>query len=180
MNAYFFKMNQAERNDILDQHRKVYDGFVTNYGQQINQQPLYIQDYANDKEGLTVSNKGVVKTYTNMNINESNAMTGAKYLPDINISTYSGGYDPYESEYEGGFKGQDMIGDSKTDMKHGTFEDDDDDVYYELNFGEMSNEPKFDDIKMYGFGEEIDTEELETLEEQVNKTLNMFKRFKNY
>ena len=44
----------------------------------------------------------------------------------------------------------------------------------------MSNEPKFDDIEMYGFGDEIDVEKLETLEEQVNKTLNMFKRFKNY
>ncbi|NBV28982.1 ATP-dependent helicase [bacterium] len=30
-----------------------------------------IQDFANDKKGITVSNKGVVKTYTNININES-------------------------------------------------------------------------------------------------------------
>ena len=72
-----------------------------------------------------------------------------------------------------------MIGDSKTDMKHGTFEDDDE-VYYELNFDEISDDPEFDDIEMYGFGDEIDVEKLETLEEQVNKTLNMFKRFKNY
>jgi hypothetical protein len=70
MNAYFFKMSQAERNNILDQHKQVYDGFVTTYGQQINQQPLYIQDFANDKGGITVNNKGEVKTYTNMRINE--------------------------------------------------------------------------------------------------------------
>ena len=69
MNSYFFKMNQAERNDILDQHRKVYDGFATQYGQS-NQQPLYVQDFANDKGGVTVSNKGNVMSYRNMNINE--------------------------------------------------------------------------------------------------------------
>ena len=70
MNAYFFKMNQAEKNAILDQHKQVYDGFVTSYGQNINQQPLYVQDFANDKMGITINNKGEVKTYTNMRINE--------------------------------------------------------------------------------------------------------------
>jgi len=71
MNQYFFKLSKAEKNDILDKHKTVYDGFVTTYGQNINHQPLYIQDFANDKKGITVSNKGVVKTYTNININES-------------------------------------------------------------------------------------------------------------
>ena len=36
-----------------------------------NEQPLYTQDFANDKEGLVVNNKGEVKAYTNMGINES-------------------------------------------------------------------------------------------------------------
>ena len=165
MNAYFFKMNQAEKNDILDQHKKVYDGFVTTYGQQINQQPLYIQDYANDKEGVTVSNKGVVKSYTNMNINEADAMTGSKYIPNVSFD-FGGPNNEFESEYEG-FDGLDMIGDSETDMEHGTFDDKDD-------------EPNFEDFEAYGFGEEVDTEMLEPLQEQVNKTLDMFKRFKNY
>jgi hypothetical protein len=70
MAQYFFKMSQAEKNNILDKHKHVYDGYVTEYGQNSNQQPLYVQDFANDKEGITVSNKGVVKPYTNMNINE--------------------------------------------------------------------------------------------------------------
>jgi hypothetical protein len=64
-------MTQAEKNNILDQHKTIYDGYVTQYGQQSNTQPLYVQDYANDKEGMVVSNKGVVKPYTNMGINES-------------------------------------------------------------------------------------------------------------
>ena len=71
MAQYFFKMSQSERNNILDQHKTIYDGYVTQYGQQSNTQPLYVQDFANDKVGLTVSNKGVVKPYTNMGINES-------------------------------------------------------------------------------------------------------------
>jgi hypothetical protein len=160
-------MKQAEKNDILNQHKKVYDGFVTTYGQQINQQPLYVQDYANDKEGVTVSNKGVVKPYTNMNINEADAMTGAKYLPNVSFGAYGGPGVDFESEYVG-FGGQDMIGDSKTDMKHGTFDDEEDD------------EIDLKDFDMYGFGDEIDAEMLEPLQEQVNKTLDMFKRFKNY
>jgi hypothetical protein len=71
MAQYFFGMTQAEKNNILDQHKTIYDGYVTQYAQGNNQQPLYVQDFANDKEGLTVSNKGVVKSYTNMGINES-------------------------------------------------------------------------------------------------------------
>ena len=70
MAQYFFKMSQAEKNDILDKHKTIYDGYVTQYGQQPNTQPLYVQDFANDKGGITVNNKGEVKQYTNMNINE--------------------------------------------------------------------------------------------------------------
>jgi hypothetical protein len=149
-------MNKAEKNDILDQHRQVYDGFVTTYGQQINQQPLYVQDYANDKGGITVNNKGEVKSYTNMRINEMR---------------YDGKDTGLFSEEEEEFIGQDMIGDGDTDMKHGTFgktqEVDDE-------------ETNFEDFDAYEFGDDIDTEILEPLQEQVNKTLDMFKRFKNY
>ena len=73
MSQYFFKISQAEKNNILDQHKSIYDGFVTEFGQNSNTQPLYVQDYANDKGGLVVSNKGNVKLYTNMKINESSA-----------------------------------------------------------------------------------------------------------
>jgi hypothetical protein len=73
MSQYFFKISQAEKNNILDQHKSIYDGFVTEFGQNSNTQPLYVQDYANDKGGLVVSNNGNVKLYTNMKINESSA-----------------------------------------------------------------------------------------------------------
>ena len=72
MGNYFLNINKQEKQNILDKHKTVQDGFVTEYGQSINNQPLYVQDFANDKNGITVSNKGVVKPYTNVNINEIN------------------------------------------------------------------------------------------------------------
>ena len=177
MNAYFFKMNQAEKNDILNQHRYVYDGFVTTYGQQINQQPLYVQDYANDKGGITVNNKGVVKTYTNININESDGFTGAKYLPDA--MDFGGVEHDFEPVEYVSFNGKDMIADDPSHMIHGTFQDEDDD-YYELVL-DIQDEPKFEEIDdIEQIGDEIDFEEFEPLQEQINKTLDMFKRFKKY
>ena len=114
MNSYFFKMNQAERNDILDQHRKVYDGFATQYGQS-NQQPLYVQDFANDKGGVTVSNKGNVMSYRNMNINEMYYSGDAEFTPEQSFDF--GGPD---SEYMVSMGEQkDMIGDGPDDFEIG-------------------------------------------------------------
>lgn len=71
MNAYFFKMSKNEKDNILDQHKHLYDGYVTKYNQESNQTPLYVQDLANDKMGVTLDNKGNVKNYTNFRVNES-------------------------------------------------------------------------------------------------------------
>ena len=64
MNAYFFKMTNEERKNILDQHKDLYDGYVTRYNQS-NEQPLYVQDFANDKTGVQVDNYGNVSSYNN-------------------------------------------------------------------------------------------------------------------
>jgi len=66
-------MSKEEKSNILDQHKSLYDGYVTKYNQESNQSPLYVQDFANDKNGITLNNKGVVKPYTNMGINESHS-----------------------------------------------------------------------------------------------------------
>ena len=176
MNAYFFKMSQAERNNILDQHKHVYDGFVTTYGQQINQQPIYVQDLANDKGGLVVNNKGVVKPYTNININESDAFTGAKYLPDESFD-FGEPDEMYEGDYVG-FGGQDMIGDGEDDMEHGTFDEDEDYDFDVEKFRKVN--PKFKDVNLYELDDTIEEEDSQPIEEQINKTLDMFKRFKKY
>ena len=65
MSSYFFKMTNEEKQNILDKHKTVYDGFVTNYIKP-KQQELYVQDFANDKEGITINNKGVVTNYKNI------------------------------------------------------------------------------------------------------------------
>ena len=73
MNGFFAsgQMSSEEKQNILSQHKTIYDGYVTRHNQNLNPQPLYVQDFANDKEGLVVNNKGDVKTYTNVGINES-------------------------------------------------------------------------------------------------------------
>ena len=72
MNAYFSASNLSnhEKEDILKQHRTLYDGYRTLQPHVNNQQPLYVQDFAKDKDGIVVNNKGVVKPYTNFGINE--------------------------------------------------------------------------------------------------------------
>lgn len=93
MKAYFLNIPNEERENILNQHKNVYDGYVTNYAKP-SEQPLYVQDFANDKDGITVSNKGVVKRYTNMGINEN--------MDEMEL---------------------DKIGDGPTDFKAGVFDE---------------------------------------------------------
>lgn len=72
MNAYFFPVSNEERENILNRHKHVYNGYKTlNPNPVENEQPLFVQDFANDKGGLVVNNKGEVKPYTNMGINEA-------------------------------------------------------------------------------------------------------------
>jgi hypothetical protein len=159
-------MSQAERNNILDQHKQIYDGFVTTYGQQINQQPLYTQDFANDKGGITVNNKGEVKTYTNMRINEMRH-------DGMNTGLFS----DEEEEYsfvspKNHFNGLDQIGDGEDDLEFGTMDDEDmDEVEYLLDL-EID-----EDLTIY---EEVDEDMVQPLQEQLNKSLDMFRRFSKY
>lgn len=152
MNAYFFNVSNEERSNILDKHKEIYDGYVTQYGQGNNQQPLYTQDYANDKGGITVNNKGDVGEYRNININEMR----------------------HDGKDTGLFSDEatesviDTIGDGPLDLKNGTVDlhsdDDDDDINYDL-----------DDIL-----NELDDEESFHIQEQLNKTIDMFRRFNKY
>ena len=71
MNAWSIGlMSNQEKRNILDKHKHVYDGYRTMEPKIASEQPLYVQDLANDKGGVTVSNKNNVTTYKNMGINE--------------------------------------------------------------------------------------------------------------
>ena len=182
MNSYFFKMTNEEKNNILDQHKEVYDGYVTQYAQS-NEQPLYTQDFANDKEGLTVNNKGVVTSYKNMNINEMKHDGKSTGLFSDEEEEYNEGYISAGTEYapEESFEEVeeqlDMIGDGDYDLPNGTVDVDD-----ELEMCEEDDfELNLDDLMDLGDEEnEIEEEEQEEIINKINESLDMFKRLKNY
>jgi hypothetical protein len=150
MGNYYFNISKQEKQNILDKHKTVYDGFVTKYGQSINNQPLYVQDFANDKNGITVSNKGVVKPYTNVNINEIN-------MPIDNVGLKRNiGLDFNNNKDE--------------------YEDDTDWVNQLMSSGDELGE-ETNEFDLYT---EIDEDEQEPLKDNVYESLNMFKRFKKY
>ena len=200
MNAYFFKMTNEERSNILDQHKEVYDGYVTSYAQPEKEQPLYTQSYANDKGGINVNNRGEVSTYSNMNINEMHAdgkSTGLFQDEEPKEQGHiSGGsvYEPEES-FESEDKDDDyyvslgetldMIGDGDDDLEHGTFEDDDSDMVLvspEVDFDDEDNDELVFNLgdRIFGDEDDIDDEEVEGLFDDLRESLDMFKRFTKY
>ena len=192
MNAYFFKMTNEEKSNILDQHKEVYDGYVTNYSQ-TNTQPLYVQDLANDKQGLTVNNKGVVSTYKNVGINEQ-----AHISPG---SAYEG-EDTFESEEEDeGYmvsvgEQLDMIGDGEDDLSQGTFDvDDEEETQFLVSPEDDIELDDYKDRSMYDpyygdeddvdfedelFGEDFEDEEKGEIAFKIHESLDMFSRLKKY
>ena len=141
MNAYFFKMTNEERDNILDQHKEIYDGFVTSYVQPEKEQSLYTQDFANDKKGLNVNNRGEVSAYSNLRINEMrhDGKSTGLFASEENegFISPSSQFNPEESfesedkddEYYVSLGEQlDTIGDGEDDLEHGTFDDNESDM----------------------------------------------------
>lgn len=196
MNAYFFKMSKDERNNILDQHKHVYDGYVTKYNQESNQYPLYVQDLANDKNGITLTNKGEVKNYTNHRVNESsldriadgpmdlkNGTVDIDSLDDTISANHEMMHDVYpspneeEDEYMSVGKNSikddgnlDIVIDVDPDDR---FEFDIDEVD-DFSSGEMREDDKEIDVT------EVDDEDKYEVLTDINESLKMFERFKKY
>ena len=185
MAQYFFKMSQAEKNNILDQHKTVYDGYVTEYAKESNMQPLYVQDLANDKQGITVSNKGVVKSYTNMGINES--VDRRDRISDGPMDLENGTVDldsemmhdeypsPNEDEFDFislGLMDEDINND-KSEMEV------DVDETYEYDIDEMEDYTA-QPMNEVDFEGEIDDEVLPEFMDKLHESLDMFRRFKKY
>lgn len=206
MAQYFFGMTQAEKNDILEQHKTIYDGYVTEYGQGSNETPLYVQDFANDKQGITVSNKGVVKPYTNMGINESDLpldMIGDGEDDLINGTVDIDGENRFEDEgIEYISLGLNNDCEDCGEMEEGW---DDNrmkrhyDDYDPANFRKLpktfrpgmedyegtelmsrDDDEEFDMFDDIDFSGEVDEDILPEFTEKLNESLDMFKRFKNY
>ena len=157
----FSKMSDNERQQIKQQHSKVYDGYATG-NVPSNMTPLTVYDAAGDKEGITVDSLGNVKTYRNHNVNE--------------ITAKPGNYDSIDQAYEFESDGPQQ---SMTQMGMGKAPYDfvskgPSDVYEDE---ELYGDVEFDDL--LDKEDELNGEE-DQIEESVNKSLDMFRRFNKY
>ena len=76
------QLSSDEKNDILNQHKSLYNGYQTMQPEVLNTQPLYVYDDISDKDGFVVNNKGEVKKYTNMGINEQSKFSVKNMLKE--------------------------------------------------------------------------------------------------
>jgi len=132
MKAYFLNIPNEERNSILDQHKSIYNGYKTSYGTNA-EQPLFVQDLANDKGGITVNNKGEVKPYTNIGINEN--------MDEMELDMIGDG----SMDLEAGVFDEEMMEEDEMDIdleKDGENFDIDVDFYDELGDEEMNESVK--------------------------------------
>jgi hypothetical protein len=191
MNAFFVGITQQEKNNILDQHKKIYDGYRIIHQTDNKPQPLYVQDFANDKEGLVVNNSGEVKKYTNVGINESEEMYSDLFLDEVEESECMecGMKETYEeAEFEDAYAFRDNERDEEVDTDFETidligmdqdYEPMDDD---ELTPGEgdetlSPQEDEEDNNWMFVEDEFTENEDLdESFHNQRNRILEMFQR----
>ena len=148
----FSSMSDEERQQIKQQHSKPYDGYATNYVTS-NMTPLTVYDAAQDKSGMTVNAKGEVKPYHNHNINE----TAAKNFHYDEID------DPYTFKSKGPmdpFREEEDKFDELEEESHNEFE-------------EIDENEEWGDIENPKVGGTDITEE-------INRSLDMFKRFKKF
>jgi hypothetical protein len=161
----FSIMSDEERQKILKQHATVYDGYATG-NVTSNMTPLSVYDAARDKVGVTVDNSGNVKAYTNHNVNESVNEITAKPLNYDEIDA------AYEFDSDGPQQSMTQMGMGKRPYEFvskgpsDVYEDEDD-------FEDKTFEDLLDD-------ESALSQEETQLSESVNKSLDMFRRFKNF
>ena len=180
MNAYFFNTTPEERENILDQHKKLYDGYVTKYNQESNMTPLYVQDLANDKGGITVSNKGNVTQYKNIGINESPLDRIADGPKDLKNGTVDLDDAPNDRSEVDSIIMHDRYPSPVDEESLDDYEDEmmSNNDQYEYDIDELEDYSA-EDISEDLFTE-IDEENLPDFMSKINESLDMFRRFKNY
>lgn len=183
MNSHFLNVTKEERENILDKHKTLYDGYAVRYGQPNNEQPLYTQDFANDKQGVTVNSKGEVSNYSNkIYMKESKNVCNECGLYE-EVCECGKGYMEEEECNECGDKQVKGIGDKFDYVEQGAGDEylrvgeaEGDDEY--LMIDEDDEDAKFVGKSSLKLGE--DEEEEEKIITKVNESLDMFRRFKKY
>ena len=154
-------MSDEDRQSILKQHSTVYDGYATG-NVSSNMTPLTVYDAAGDKEGITVDNLGNVKTYRNHNVNEITAKPGNYDSIDQAYGFKSDGPQQSMTQMGMGKAPYDFVSKGPSDVYE------DEELYGDIEFNDLLN--KEDELN----GEE------DQIEESVNKSLDMFRRFNKY
>ena len=154
-------MSDEDRQSILKQHSTVYDGYATG-NVPSNMTRLTVYDAAGDKEGVTVDNLGNVKTYRNHNVNEITAKPGNYDAIDQAYEFKSDGPQQSMTQMGMGKAPYDFVSKGPSDVYE------DEELYGDIEFNDLLN--KEDELN----GEE------DQIEESVNKSLDMFRRFNKY
>ena len=166
-------MSDEDRQSILKQHQTVYDGYATG-NVPSNMTPLTVYDAAGDKEGITVDNNGNVKSYRNHNINEITAKPGNYDAIDPAYEFESDG--PQQSMTQLGFgkRPYDFVSKGPSDVYEDEIEGD---VYEDEIEGGVYDDIDFDELLS---DDEDLQQKRDQIEEKINESLDMFKRFKKY
>jgi len=157
-------MSDEDRQSILKQHATVYDGYAVG-NVPTNMTPLTVYDAAGDKEGVTVDNKGNVKSYTNNNINEITAKPLNYDEIDPAYEFESQGPQQSMTQMGVGKKPYDFVSKGPSDVYEDELEGG---VYDDINFDELLSDDEELQLKR------------DQIEEKINESLDMFKRFQKY
>lgn len=157
-------MSDEDRQSIIKQHSTVYDGYATG-NVQSNMTPLTVYDAAKDKEGVTVDSRGVVKTYRNHNINEITAKPLNYDEIEPAYKFESDGPQQSMTQMGMGKKPYDFISKGPSDVYEDELEGG---VYDDIDFDALVDDDE--DLQQHR----------DQIEESVNKSLDMFKRFRKY
>jgi len=206
---YMLNISDEEKQALLNQHSKPYDGYQTlRFPEPDNR--IHTYDPAGDKVGITVNNKGEVKRYTNVGINESmnsdvaephygsfdyveNKMCECGGMYNEGVCNECGGSymneditEPYSeldfSNYDFDSKGPEQFEDDDVYSL-----DDKNDMSLDLSADgeEMYPEEKpayeFDSPGPYGSTNTFEgVENPEKVKDSIKESLNWFKRFSNF
>lgn len=197
MNNYFMNLTRDEKQNILDKHKSLYDGYAVRQNQS-NMQPLYTQDFANDKQGVTIKSNGEISSYNNkIYMKESkNICMECGLYEDVCECGSGGMYENMCNEcgsemregecMECGYKKVKGIGDkfdyvedADTDLALALGSEVDEDECMEC--GSMYEEEKDIDDIMGDIEEEIEfDDESDDIKNSIQESLSWFKKFKLY